>query len=65
MPVLDKTGLPGIYDFIADIRPELGTDSFTLWQRGLREQLGLRLKSRRDSVEVIVVDDAAKVPTEN
>ena len=65
IPVLDKTGLPGIYDFTADIRPELGTDSFTLWQRRLREQLGLRLESRRDQVEVIVVNDAARVPREN
>src|SRR5450631_1777756 len=32
IPVVDKTGLPGTYDFSVDIRPELGTDLFTLWQ---------------------------------
>jgi len=65
LPVLDKSGLAGIYDFTADIRPELGTDMFTQWQRALAEQLGLRLTSRKGPVEVLVVDDVAKTPTEN
>lgn len=65
IPVLDKTGLQGIYDFIAGLRLELGTDSFTLWQRALREQLGLGIESRRRPVEVVVVDGAAKIPTAN
>jgi uncharacterized protein (TIGR03435 family) len=65
IPVLDKTGLPGIYDFSVDIHPELGVDSFTLWQRALEDQLGLRIESRKESVAVMVVDQAAKIPTEN
>jgi uncharacterized protein (TIGR03435 family) len=65
IPVLDRTELPGIYDLAIDVRPELGTDSFTLWQRALREQLGLRVESRRGPVEVVVVDDAARVPSAN
>ena len=65
IPVLDQTGLPGIYDFSVDIRPELGTDLFTLWQRALRDQLGLGVESRKSSVTIVVVDDAARMPTEN
>jgi uncharacterized protein (TIGR03435 family) len=65
IPVLDRTGLSDIFDFAVDVRPELGTDSFTLWQRALREQLGLRIEARRGPVEVLVVDDAAKVPDAN
>jgi uncharacterized protein (TIGR03435 family) len=65
IPVLDRTGLSDIFDFAVDVRPELGTDSFTLWQRALREQLGLRFEGRRGPVEVLVVDDAAKVPNAN
>jgi uncharacterized protein (TIGR03435 family) len=65
VPVLDKTGLPGIYDFSVDIRPELGTDMFTLWQRALPDQLGLRIESRRGPVDVVVVDDAARIPAAN
>jgi uncharacterized protein (TIGR03435 family) len=64
-PVLDRTGLDGIYDFSVDIHPELGTDAFTSWQRVLDEQLGLRIESRKADVEVHVVDDAAKVPSAN
>ncbi len=65
VPVLDKTGLTGVYDFYVNIHPELGTDGFTLWQRALEDQLGLRLENRKGSVEVLVVDSAAKIPTEN
>jgi len=64
-PVLDKTGLSGTYDFSVDIRPEPGADMLTLWQRVLRDKLGLRLESRRGPVEVLVVDSAEKVPTGN
>ena len=65
IPVLDKTGLPGIFDFSVDIHPELGTDMFTSWQRALEEQLGLRIESRKGNVAVLVVDEAARIPTEN
>jgi len=65
IPVLDKTGLEGIYEFSVDMRPEMGTDSFTAWKRALEEQLGLKIESRKDAVPVVVVDDAAKVPTGN
>jgi uncharacterized protein (TIGR03435 family) len=65
IPVLDKTGLPGIFDFNVDIHPELGTDMFTSWQRALEDQLGLRIESRKENVPVLVVDEATKIPTEN
>jgi uncharacterized protein (TIGR03435 family) len=63
--VVDKTGLPGIFDFSVDMHPELGTDMFTSWRRALKEQLGLRIESRKENVGVLVVDEAAKIPTEN
>jgi uncharacterized protein (TIGR03435 family) len=65
IPVVDKTGLQGIFDFSVDIHPELGTDMFTSWQRALQDQLGLRIESSKENVSVIVVDEAAKIPTEN
>jgi uncharacterized protein (TIGR03435 family) len=65
IPVIDETGLQGIFDFSVDLRPELGTDMFTLWQRALEDQLGLKIENRKGKVAVLVVDDAAKVPTEN
>jgi uncharacterized protein (TIGR03435 family) len=64
--VLDKTGLPGIFDFNVDMHPELGTDMFTSWQRALEDQLGLRIESRKDNVTVLVAQVSpsrvAKVP---
>ncbi|MGA2852208.1 MAG: TIGR03435 family protein [Terracidiphilus sp.] len=65
IPVIDKTGLGGIFDFSVDIHPELGTDMFAQWQRTLQDQLGLRIESRKGNVPVMVIDDAAKTPTEN
>jgi len=66
IPVLDKTGLQGVYDFRVDQRPELGTDAFTGWKRVLEDQLGLEIQSHsKGEVSVVVVDDADKVPTAN
>jgi uncharacterized protein (TIGR03435 family) len=65
IPVLDRTGLAGVYDFSADIHPEPGTDAFTSWQRVLAEQLGLRIESRKADVETRVIDDAVKMPSAN
>jgi uncharacterized protein (TIGR03435 family) len=64
-PVLDKTGLPGIYDFDVDVRPEPGADGFVIWQRMLQDRLGLKLENRREDVPVIVVDSALPTPTPN
>ena len=65
LPVLDKTGLTGVFDFEAGIKPELGVDMFTLWQRILTEKLGLRLISRKGNLEVLVIDSGQKVPAAN
>jgi uncharacterized protein (TIGR03435 family) len=65
IPVLDRTGLQGIYDFSVDLPPELGTDVFTAWKRALEDQLGLKIESRMDHVAVVVVDDATAMPAAN
>jgi uncharacterized protein (TIGR03435 family) len=65
VPVFNKTGLTGIYDFDVDLKPEPGADPFALWQRLLEEQLGLKLESRKTPVEGIVVDSAERVPVAN
>jgi uncharacterized protein (TIGR03435 family) len=72
-PVVDKTGLTGLYDFTlhwASFDPgpaaaptdpgEQGPSLFT----ALEEQLGLKLKSEKEQIEVIVVDTVEK-PSEN
>ena len=64
-PVIDQTGLEGVHDFRVDMRPEIGTDQFTIWQRALKEQLGLELQSRKAKVETFVVTSADRVPMTN
>jgi len=65
IPVVDKTGLRGTFDFSVDIHPELGTDAFTLWQRALQAQLGLSIESRKENLGILVVDSAARTPSPN
>lgn len=55
--VIDKSGLPGAYDFELEFTPEQSADTtgpslFTAMQ----EQLGLKLESQRGPVEVLVID---------
>jgi uncharacterized protein (TIGR03435 family) len=69
--VADNTGVKGEFDFNLEWTPEetalssisgldVGADLFS----ALQEQLGLKLESRKGSVEVIVVDHVER-PTAN
>jgi uncharacterized protein (TIGR03435 family) len=71
-PVLDRTGLTGLYDLklewtpddaplSADTGPTPKPDVFT----AVRQQLGLKLEVSKEPLEVLVVDRAEKVPVEN
>jgi uncharacterized protein (TIGR03435 family) len=71
-PVIDKTGLTGRYDFtvdlssyLADAKPGQQPDMTGIMISALREQLGLNLDSRKESVEVLVIDHAEKSPSGN
>jgi uncharacterized protein (TIGR03435 family) len=65
IPVIDKTGLTGVYEIAYDLRLEPGVDMFKLWQRVLQDQLGLKLESRKAPVEILVVDRAERIPVAN
>ena len=80
-PVIDKTGLTGKYDFVLEFTPDLSgiplpagfttqegnnaTDPGTNIASAVEKQLGLKLTSTKGKLDVIVVDRAEKVPTEN
>lgn len=64
--VVDKTGLTGRYQLTLEWGDENGPnrDGPSL-QSALEDQLGLRLESRREPLDVIVVDSAERTPTAN
>ena len=70
IPVIDKTGLTGFYQFNLQYADEVskageenpvGPSIFT----AVQEQLGLKLESKKGPVDVLVIDHAEKVPVEN
>jgi uncharacterized protein (TIGR03435 family) len=68
-PIIDLTGLQGMYEVklewtlqqLQNTDAAPGPSLFT----ALSEQLGLKLEARKGPVEILVVDSAEKVPTEN
>lgn len=74
-PVVDKTGLPGAFDFTMKLAAS-ATELKSSLERGEREQdssffdtplqdLGLKLDPQKGEVEVLVIDRAQKIPVEN
>ena len=67
-PVVDMTALNGDCSFVVYFTPE-GSNSSDASEPSifgaLQERLGLRLEARKGPVELIVIDHAEKVPTEN
>jgi len=80
-PVIDKTGLAGKYDFVLEFTPDLAgmplppgvstqtgnnaSDPGSDIASAVEKQLGLKLTSTKGKLDVIVVDRAEKIPTEN
>jgi uncharacterized protein (TIGR03435 family) len=78
LPVLDMTGLKGFYNLTLDWVPEprlsgeskgnapVGDSSYGVTLMvALQEQLGLVLETRNAPIEILVVDDAQRAPSEN
>jgi uncharacterized protein (TIGR03435 family) len=69
-PVADATGLTGTYDFdvwwaLDDLAADSSSDPNSPTMLSVIQSLGLRLNSEKGQVEVVVVDDAKRSPTEN
>jgi hypothetical protein len=71
-PVLDRTSIEGAFDFnlkLGDNNNEMkrllingeGASLFTL----IQEQLGLRIEAGKGAVEMLTIDHAERIPTEN
>jgi len=63
--VLDKTGLQGQYDIDLHWAPDPNDTALPDLPGAVRSQLGLRLKSQKESMAVMVIDHLDKAPTEN
>jgi uncharacterized protein (TIGR03435 family) len=70
-PILDRTGLPGKYDFVLDFTNYLPADAKTMHRdmtdviiTALQGELGLKLEARKVVMPVMVVDRVEK-PSEN
>ena len=72
-PVVDITGLQGRYDFVlrdapppsADDPPQTADDKVAIYKTIVQDDLGLTLERRKAPVDILVIDRADKVPTEN
>jgi uncharacterized protein (TIGR03435 family) len=79
-PVVDKTGLTGLYDFVLDFAPpglasapgdsasstpgSAVTETYPPFEAAI-ESLGLHLESKKMPVQVVVIDRMEKIPVEN
>ncbi len=68
-PIIDETGLRGMYEVKLEWAPSqqqnADTSSAPSLFTAVSEQLGLKLEGRKGPVEILVVDSAEKVPTDN
>jgi uncharacterized protein (TIGR03435 family) len=65
-PVVDYTGIKGMYDFDLHYAPmEANDSSLPSLFTALEEQFGLRLQSQKVPVEMLVIDHVDRTPTEN
>jgi uncharacterized protein (TIGR03435 family) len=67
--VIDETGLTGRYDFVLDytgMDPRMSDPAgMPSIFKALRDQLGLKLESRKGPQDVLVIDRIEKLPTAN
>ena len=70
-PFVDATGLKGRYDIRIETisyttaAPSDAMDAVGIMVTALQEQLGIKVESRKDTVDMLIVDHAEKIPTEN
>ncbi len=72
-PVIDVTGLKGRYEIKLDVSAymlnaangDTNLDVMSILFTGLQQQLGVKLESKKESVDILTVDSADRTPTEN
>jgi uncharacterized protein (TIGR03435 family) len=68
-PVTDATGLKGRYDvelyWVSALSADAAAEGGPTLERALEEQLGLKLEQRKGLVDILVVDHAERIPSDN
>jgi uncharacterized protein (TIGR03435 family) len=76
-PVIDETGLKGHYEIRIDVTAYMQSagggdghgegqiDVMSVLFTALQQQLGVKLDSKKEDVDILVIDHAEKAPTEN
>lgn len=70
-PVIDKTGLSGKYDYNLEFSEAPGVvadnvaDSAPDFTAAVRDQLGLKIESKKGPIDLLVIDHVQKTPTAN
>ncbi len=73
-PVVDKTGLTGEYNYTLEFSPEgvgppaanpAGDPDVPSLPAAVQDQLGLKLEQKKAPLDLLIIDRADKVPTEN
>ena len=65
VPVVNKTGIEGVFDLALPMSLDAREEPLTFWQRTLKEQLGLRLEpGQEEPVEFFVIEHAVRAPSE-
>ena len=78
VPVVDRTGLAGRYDYVLDIAPYFSEesrkamgpnspppDANAIVAVAMQKELGIKVEAKKVPVEIVVVDRVEKTPTEN
>ena len=68
-PVMDATDLKGRYDVSMNVNAYMTEgkrlDVMSVLFTAMQQQLGLKLESRKDTPNILIVDNAEKTPTDN
>ena len=69
-PIIDQTGLTKRYDISIDMSAMMGPgmqfdEMVTALPKLVQDQLGLKLEPKKAPVELLIIDHAEKIPTEN
>jgi uncharacterized protein (TIGR03435 family) len=72
LPVTDETGLTGKFDFTLEFAPQAPgalphetPDEAPNLVSAIPQQLGLKLEPKKIPVDVLIIDSADKIPTQN